>query len=75
MTRTISPFGKVISAIIVGTMGMIGVAAGSAILGSVLVIAALFLLKWLGFLNISSGFIWGMITIAIIIIALQGRKK
>jgi len=75
MMSTISPFGKVISALVIGTMGMIGVAAGSAILGSILVIAGLFLLSWIGFLNISSGFIWGMITIAIIIIALQRRRK
>jgi len=75
LVRTISPFGKVISALVIGTMGMIGVAAGSAILGSILLIAGLFLLSWIGFLNISSGFIWGMITIAVIIIALQRRRK
>lgn len=75
LIEKISQFGKVISFIAVGTAGLIGVAAESAILGGALVIAVLVLLMYLGFLNITSGFIWGMISIMIIVWVLQRRKK
>ena len=75
ITETVSPYGKVISFIVIGTMGGIGVAAGSAILGGALLIVALVaLMKW-GFLNITQGFIWGIVSIVIIIWAVQRRKR
>lgn len=72
---TVSPFGKVISFIAIGTMGLIGVAADSVILGGVLIIVALIALMKIGFMNITWGFIWGMITIILVIILLQRRKR
>ncbi|MDD4110154.1 MAG: LamG domain-containing protein [Clostridia bacterium] len=73
--KTVSPRGKVISFIMVGTMGVIGVAAGSAILGVFLIIAVLIGLMYFGFLNITWGFIWGIISIGLLIIFLQRRKR
>ena len=74
-TQTISPFGKIISGIVIGTMGLIGVAAGSALLGIFLVVVAIIALVRVGFLNMTWGFIWGIISIGIIIAFLQGRKR
>lgn len=75
ITQTISPFGKVISFISIGTAGLIGVSAGSAILGGVLLIAVLIFLMKMGFMNIGWGFIWGIISIMIVVWVLQRRKK
>jgi len=72
--RINSPYGSVISFLAIGTAGVIGVAAGSAILGVFLVIAMIFFLYWIGFLNITIGFIWGIITIGILILFLQRRR-
>jgi len=75
ITQKVSPFGKVISFIAVGTATLIGVAAGSAILGGALVIAVLIVLMKIGFLNITWGFVWGIITIIIVIWFMQRRKR
>jgi len=75
ITLTVSPFGKVISFIAVGTAGLIGVAVGSAIIGGIAIIAVLTFLKYMGFLDITQGFIWGIISIFIIIWAIQRRKR
>ena len=75
ITRIVSPFGKVISFISIGTAGLIGVAAGSVILGGILLIAILIVLMKAGFMNIGWGFVWGIISIVIIIWTLQRRKR
>lgn len=75
INRITSPYGKVISFFIIGTLGMVGVAAGSALLGSVLVIIGLILSWKIGFLNITIGFIWSMVVIVLLIIILQNRKQ
>lgn len=75
MTKKVSPFGKVISFISIGTAGLIGVSAGSAVLGGILLIAALIGLMKFGFLNIAWGFIWGIISIVILVWILQRRKR
>lgn len=73
--ETVSPFGKVISFIMVGTAGLIGVSAGSIVLGSFLVILMLAVIMYFGFLNITSGIVWGIVSILIIAIFLQRRKR
>jgi len=75
ITEKVSPFGKVISFLVVGTMGLIGVSAGSAFLGGFLIIAALVALLYFGFLNITAGFIWGIVSILILVWVLQRRKR
>jgi hypothetical protein len=73
--ETISPHGKVISFLVIGTLGLIGVSAGSIILGAGLIIIGLISLMYFGFLNITAGFIWGIVSILIIAVILQRRKK
>lgn len=75
ISQTVSPFGKVISFITIGTAGLIGVAAGSTILGGILLIAVLVFLMKMGFMNITWGFVWGIISIMILVWALQRRKR
>ncbi len=75
ITEKVSPFGKVISFIAIGTAGLIGVAAESVILGGALIIVVLIVLMRMGFMNITSGFIWGIISIMIIVWFMQRSKK
>ena len=75
ITKTVSPFGKVISFISIGTAGLIGVSAGSVILGGILIIAVLVFLMKMGFMNIAWGFVWGITSIIIISWFLQRRKR
>jgi len=75
ITKTVSKYGKVITFLMVGVAGAIGVAAGSIILGSFLLITVLFAAFKFGFLNITSGFIWGIVSILLIAIFIQKRKR
>lgn len=75
LTKTVSPYGKVISFIIIGTCGAIGVAAGSIILGCILIILAALTTMYLGWLNITWGIIWGIIIIIILILARLSRRN
>ncbi len=71
---TIGKFGSVISFLLTGTMAAIGIAAGSLPLGLGLIIASLILENLLGWLNISSAVLYGIISIAILI-ALNLKRK
>lgn len=75
ITDTVSPFGKVISFLGIGTAGLIGVAAGNAILGGALVIVVLIASLYFGFLNITWGFVWGIVSIMILVWITQRRKR
>ena len=74
-TATISKYGRVISALAIGTAGVIGVSAGSIILGAFLVVLVIFALVKIGFMNVASGFVWGIISILLIIVFLQTRRR
>ena len=75
ITVTVSPFGKVLSFVFIGTAGMIGVAAGSILLGIFLVLGALFICMAIGWLNITMGIIWGIIVIMIVLLLSLRRRN
>jgi len=68
-------FGSVISLLLVGTMAMIGIAAGSIILGLGLILVTLILVNLIGWLNISAGVIYGLVSIMILILLTLRRKN
>ena len=66
-------FGQFISLMIVGTMGIVGVSIGSIPLGLGLIIVSLIAVNLIGWLNISSSVLIGLISI-VILIALNLRR-
>jgi len=64
---TIGSFGQVISLLVVGTSAMLGVAIGSIPLGLGLIGIALILVNLMGWLNITSSVLYGLISIIILI--------
>jgi len=70
----IDKFGSVISLLLTGTSATIGIAAGSIPLGLGLIIASLIIVNLLGWLNITSTVLYGLLSI-IILIALNLRRK
>jgi hypothetical protein len=74
ITEISSPYGKVISFIIIGTGGLAGVSLGSPIIGIVLIIMGLFGASMMGWLKGVEAIMWSIVTIAIIIIARQSRR-
>ncbi len=71
---TFGKFGSVISLLLTGTAAAIGIAAGSIPLGLGLIIASLILENLIGWLNITSTVLYGLISI-IILIALNLKRK
>jgi hypothetical protein len=74
LATTVSPYGKVISLLAVGTAGFIGVSAGSPILGGILLILSLLGVSLAGWLSGVQAIIWGLITVLIVILARQTRR-
>ena len=74
LTTTVSPFGKVISFIAIGTSGLIGVAAGSPILGGILITLSLLGVSIAGWISGIDAIIWGIISVLIVILARQSRR-
>ena len=72
--RIIGSFGQVISLVGIGTAAMVGVAAGSIVLGLSLIFMAIVGFNWLGWINVSSSVWWGFLSI-IILIAVTLRRK
>jgi hypothetical protein len=74
LTATVSPYGKVLSFVFIGVFTSLGIAAGSPILGIILLIISIFVSKSLGWLNITETILWTFISIAVIIVLRQTRK-
>jgi len=70
----IGKYGSVISLLLTGTAAAIGIAAGSIPLGLGLIMASLVLEGLIGWLNISSAVLYGLISI-VILIALNLKRK
>jgi hypothetical protein len=74
LTATVSPFGRVLSFLLIGTAIAIGVSASSPIYGLFLLFGSLFLSAKLGWMNITTSILWGIITIIIVLLLRQTRK-
>ena len=70
---TIGRFGQVISLLLVGTLATFGIASGSLPLGLGLIVISLIGVNILGWLNITSSVLYGLISI-IILIAINLRR-
>jgi len=70
----VSPFGKVISFLFIGTAAFIGISVGSPIWGGILLILSIFLSWRMGWFNITESIFWGLISILIVILARQSRR-
>lgn len=75
ITEKVSPFGKVLSFIFIGTAAGVGISAGSPIWGAILLIGSIFLSAKLGWLNITQGIIWGLLSIVIVILFRLSKKQ
>lgn len=65
---------QAISLVFIGTMAMIGVAAGSIPLGLILIIASFIVVSLIGFVNLSQSFITTMIAIILLIVFSLSRR-
>jgi hypothetical protein len=74
LTTRVSPFGKVLSFIFIGTASAIGIAAQSPVWGALLLIGSLFITAKLGWLNISASILWGFLSIIIVILFRLSKK-
>lgn len=75
LATLLAPFGKVISFIIIGTMGAIGVAANSIILGLFLILVSLFGIMKMGWMHITITIFWTVLSVAILICAITIRRS
>ena len=73
-TTLISRFGKVLSFIFIGVFAFLGVSAGSPIWGVILLMISIFISGKLGWLNITESILWGLLSIAVVIIFRQTRR-
>lgn len=74
ITETVSPFGKVISFIFIGTSVAVGIAASSPVWGSLLLIGSIFVSAKLGWFNITDAIFWGLLSIVIVILFRLSKK-
>lgn len=72
--QIIDSFGQVISLVLIGTSAMLGVAAGSIILGTLLIFGSLILVNLLGWLYFTDTVLYGLISILILIVMLSKRS-
>jgi hypothetical protein len=72
--QTIGRFGQVISLLVIGTLGMIGVATGSVPAGLILIVIGAGLVNRLGWLNMSLNVIYSLISMVIIIFMIMKRR-
>lgn len=71
----INTFGRFISIIMIAVAAFIGVAAGSIILGIGLIVLVLFIINWIGLLDLTNSlFVILSILLLIVIIAIRRRK-
>jgi len=67
--------GYFISMMLIGTAAMVGVAAGSIILGIVAIVGALFAVNLFGWLNLTGTVLYGLISILLLIAITASRKN
>jgi len=70
----IQTYGQAASFLIIGTVAVIGVAAGSIPLGFGLVTISLFLINWIGFLDLRA-ILWSLVSLIIVMIVVSIRRK
>jgi hypothetical protein len=74
ITKTVSPYGKVVSLMLIGTSGLLGVSLGSPIFGIMLLIGSIIGSMKMGFLNIAEGTIWSIVVICVVILFRMSRR-
>lgn len=74
IVSTVSPFGKVLSFIFIGTSASIGVAASNPIWGAILLIFSIWGAGKMGWLNITEQIFWSLLSIVVVIILRQTKK-
>lgn len=75
LTETVSSFGKVLSFIFIGTAAAVGISAGSPIWGAILLIGSIFISAKLGWMNVTQGILWGLLSIIVVVLFRLSKKQ
>lgn len=74
LTATISDKSGVLSFVFVGTSAAVGIASSNPIFGALLLLVSVIVAGKIGWMNITVSFIWGLVSIVIIILFRLGKR-